>query len=105
MKKLVMAMVFLFPVFVLAQAVSPSPAPVVAAPSVWDSIVAWLSAHSGTISTVGSFLVTEVAMRAWPTKNPMSWLLLASKVVKGLGAVLASLSGILDGIVGQNTSS
>lgn len=77
--KIILALVFLFPVVLLAQ--SPVVAPVVVAPSGVSSVVQWLVANYGMIATVLLGISESLAL-IFPSPS-------------GFGGILASLIGFL----------
>lgn len=96
------AIIFLFPVNLLAQAVA-TPA---ATPGVINAINAansGVAVHTGAI-IIGLGIVAEVAMRIWPTKNPMSFFTVAAVALTGLATLCASLAGILNNVVASKAA-
>lgn len=100
---LIITLFILFPALVLAQA-SGSPAPVaVVAPTFLDGILKFLTSTSGL--TTGVVVAAELAMRLFPSKNPLSFLVPAKYIVSSLVSILTWIQQLLMTLInaGQNT--
>lgn len=100
MTRLLFALVFIFPLALLAQDASPSPTPEIV--GTLDKVANWLpNALPVAVVAVIGFLI-DVFVRRWPTKNPVSILLVISAVLKGCIAILTKLDNLANQIIGQN---
>jgi hypothetical protein len=63
-----------------------------------DTVLAWLTAHSGTVATV-AVVILELVMRLWPSNKIRSILSYAGKVCLGIGKVVFALADLLSKIV------
>ncbi len=91
-------LILLILVTVPAFADTSSPIPVV------DSITAWLSQTHVWVPMLGG-LVSELVMRFFPTKNPLSWFHLIAAGARQIATLLSGLATFLDSIFPQNISS
>jgi hypothetical protein len=85
---------------VMAQSASPSPA--FSLPN--SSIADWISSHMASIVMYGGLALSEVAMRLFPSGQPLSWLYAVSAVFKWAAQLASTVAQALDGILGQNVS-
>ena len=93
--------VFIFPVQLFAQAAA-TPA---ATPAVLGAIAnpnSGVAAHTGAF-VLGLGIVAEVAMRLWPTKNPISFFSFAAMGLTGLATLFMTLAGVLNNVVASKT--
>ena len=103
--KILIAIIALFPIVVLAQ--SPTPAAMAPADAVpWlTAITTWLTAHTGTMVTGGGGFIMDQILRRWPTAKPLDLFRVVGSVAKGVGAFCQAVGALMDGLLGQNTSS
>lgn len=103
MKRLLIALVCIFPVALMAQVASPTPTPT---PAVVDTLTQIANKIPGSLPVWVVLIlgfVFDLVARKWPTKNPTSLLIVISAVLKGVITILGKADKLLNDVIGQNS--